>query len=274
MPVSDNLVHQITTSTGASTITLSAVSGKQSFNDAFGTGGTDVFWYFIAHQTLVEWEVGSGHLSASNTLVRDTIIDSSNAGSIVTFSAGTKDVASDIPYGKLQLLGKHAIWIPASAFVPQTTSPAGYEERELATNDIMTAVATFDTAADENIQFSILWPVSLGTATVTFKYVWTHGSTATNFGVSFWLQALGRSDDDAGDTAMGTAVTNNDTGGTTDDIYISPESAAVTISTLASGDMVFFRLFRDVSDAGDTLAVDARVLGVMIYVTVTLSVEP
>ena len=97
MAVSDNLVQATSTSTGTGNFTLATVDARQSFNTAFGTGGTDVFWYFITHQSADEWEVGTGSLSDATTLVRDTVIDSST-GSAISFSAGTKDVTSAIAY--------------------------------------------------------------------------------------------------------------------------------------------------------------------------------
>lgn len=97
MAKSDDLVHETSTTTGTGDFTLTNKNGRQSFNDAFGTGGTDLFYYYIANAGAAEWEFGTAHLSASSTLVRDTVIDSSNSGSLVNFSAGTKDVTSDFP---------------------------------------------------------------------------------------------------------------------------------------------------------------------------------
>ena len=97
MAAIDNLVHETSTSTGTGNLSLSNVDGKQSFNTAFGTGGTDVFYYFISHRTAAEWEVGTGHLSAATTIVRGTVLASSNSGSAVNFSAGTKDITNDFP---------------------------------------------------------------------------------------------------------------------------------------------------------------------------------
>lgn len=101
MPAPANLVHETTTGTGTGNLTVASESGKQSFNDAFGTGGTDTFDYFISHQSANEWEHGTGHLSDATTLVRDTVIDSSNADAAVNFSAGTKDVTNDVPADKI-----------------------------------------------------------------------------------------------------------------------------------------------------------------------------
>jgi len=103
MPVSNNLVETTSTSTGTGGFSLSNVTGRQNFAEAFptGTGGSNVFWYGIANRDVDEWEIGSGAYIASS-LRRQTILASSNSNNRVTFSAGTKDVTSDIPYS-LQL---------------------------------------------------------------------------------------------------------------------------------------------------------------------------
>ena len=95
-----NLVHQQSTTTGTSDFTLTAMNGKQSFNTAFGTGGSNVFYYFIMNQSAAEFEYGTGHLSSSTVLVRDTVIGGTNSTSLVNFSAGTKDVCCDIEASK------------------------------------------------------------------------------------------------------------------------------------------------------------------------------
>lgn len=98
MPAVADLVHETSTSTGTGSFTLAAVDGKQRFSTAFSTGSTtNVFYYFISNRNAAEWEAGTGHMAAATTLVRDTIIASSNANAAVDFTAGTKDVANDIP---------------------------------------------------------------------------------------------------------------------------------------------------------------------------------
>ena len=97
MPDPSDLVHELTTGTGTGNLTLAAESGKRTFAVAFSTGvTTDVFDYFISHRTEAEWEIGTGHMSDATTLVRDTVVSSSNSNSLVDFSAGNKDVANDI----------------------------------------------------------------------------------------------------------------------------------------------------------------------------------
>lgn len=82
-----------TTGTGDVTLSGSAPSGFQAFASRFAVG--DRFFYAIVGGA--EWEVGEGRLSASTTLVRERVLQSSNADALVSFSAGTKDVFCDIP---------------------------------------------------------------------------------------------------------------------------------------------------------------------------------
>ena len=98
-------VQETTTTTGTGTVTLAgAVSGYQS-SAAIGNGNST--YYTIAGQTGTEWAVGIGtYTSAGTTLSRTTVLSSSNSGSLVSFSAGTKNVfvtypaAVSVPEGK------------------------------------------------------------------------------------------------------------------------------------------------------------------------------
>ncbi len=88
-------VKDTTTTTGTGNVTLSGTSptGYQTFNAAYDTSGM-YFCYAIVGGS--EWEVGYGYLSGSTTLVRDQVTASSNAGALVSFSSGTKDVFSPL----------------------------------------------------------------------------------------------------------------------------------------------------------------------------------
>jgi hypothetical protein len=89
-------VKETSTTTGTGTLTLAgAVTGFQAFS-AIGNGNST--FYVIAHQSAAEWEVGIGTYTASGTtLSRDSVLSSSNAGSAVDLSAGTKDVFCSHP---------------------------------------------------------------------------------------------------------------------------------------------------------------------------------
>lgn len=78
------------TSTGNFTVSGTAPTGFRTLSAVLSVG--DTFYYAIQSQGLNEWEVGLGTYSSANVFARTTILSSSNAGSAVSFSAGTKDV--------------------------------------------------------------------------------------------------------------------------------------------------------------------------------------
>lgn len=82
-------VQETTTTTSTGTYTLAgAVTGYQSFS-VIGNGNKT--YYTVTDGT--NWEVGIGtYTSSGTTLSRDSILESSNAGSAVNWGAGTKNV--------------------------------------------------------------------------------------------------------------------------------------------------------------------------------------
>jgi hypothetical protein len=87
-------VQETSTTTGTGTFTLAgAVTGFQSFS-VIGDGNTT--YYAIVGGA--EFEVGLGTYTLSGTLLsRNTVLESSNSGSLVNFSAGTKNVFVTYP---------------------------------------------------------------------------------------------------------------------------------------------------------------------------------
>ena len=89
-------VKETTATTGTGAVTLAGASnGYQSFS-VVGNGNTT--YYCIAEQGGTAWEVGIGtYTSLGTSLSRDTVLGSSNAGGLVTFGAGTKEVFITYP---------------------------------------------------------------------------------------------------------------------------------------------------------------------------------
>jgi hypothetical protein len=170
--------------------------------------------------------------------------------------------------------GKETIFIPAAAMISRTTNGAAAGTAEMTTNKNMFKTLDFDTSTQEFAQFEVWFPKSWDLGTVTFQPQWSHASTTTNFGVVWGLAGVARSDDDAGDVAFGTAQTSTDTGGTTNDIYLGPESSAITIAgTPAAGDTVQFQINRTVADGSDTLGIDARLHGIRLFFTTSAATD-
>lgn len=88
---------QTTSTTGTGTLTLIAAStGFRSFNAAFGGSSVKVR-YILSASTSSVYEVGYGIYNGASpgTLTRDTVIASSNGGSLVSLASGTTDVFFD-----------------------------------------------------------------------------------------------------------------------------------------------------------------------------------
>ena len=90
-------VQELTTTIGTGTLTLTgAVDGFQTFSSVIGNGNTT---YYAISSNDTEFEVGIGTIGAG-TLARTTILASSNGGSVVDLSVGTKTVFCTQPAEK------------------------------------------------------------------------------------------------------------------------------------------------------------------------------
>lgn len=117
-------VLETTTTTGAGDITLAgAVTGFQRFDTATRIGATcecAILGVDGNGTPTGEWETGLYTYSATNTLQRTAVQDSSNSGAVVTFSAGTKQVmmtanARTVAQFAPSFLGTFAKWNAAKA---------------------------------------------------------------------------------------------------------------------------------------------------------------
>jgi hypothetical protein len=91
-------VLETSNTTGTGSLTLNgAVAGFVTFSAAIGN--TNTTYYTIELPTANQWEVGIGTVGAG-TLARTTVLASSNGGSLVNFSDGSKNVFCDYPADK------------------------------------------------------------------------------------------------------------------------------------------------------------------------------
>jgi hypothetical protein len=80
------------------------------------------------------------------------------------------------------------------------------------------------------------------------------------------MSALITSDSDPlGGTFTDLTVATADTLLTANDTHIAPESADMGLTDHIDGDLIQFKILRDVS--ADTLGVDAKLIGVMLHIT-------
>jgi hypothetical protein len=131
-------VKETTTTTGTGTITLAgAVSGFQGFA-AIGNGNST--YYVISDPAAGDWEVGIGTYTASGTtLSRTTVLSSSNAGSLVTFAAGVKDVFVSYPSSRAVYQNEAGTATVQNEFVTLNAGTANITSANITAGTVSTA---------------------------------------------------------------------------------------------------------------------------------------
>ena len=177
-----------------------------------------------------------------------------------TFITGTVVTAEWL--NTVKTTGRETLWLPAHSWIPNTTNGAELVTNETTTNDVMYKSLDFNTGTDESAQFSLVMPKNWDEGTLYFRPWWTAASGSGTVTWAFAGQAV--SNDDPIDGTWGTAVTVTDTLIAAGDVHDAGETAAMTIAgTPAENDVIYLKVYRDVS--ADTLGVDAKLLGVHVY---------
>ena len=160
---------------------------------------------------------------------------------------------------------KRGMYISAAALIPATTNGcASLAQGETGTNKVNYKSLDFDAATEEYawllaFQAPDYWDLS----TITIRFHWT---AASGSGDVIWgAAAVALSNDDALDTALGTAVTVTDTLLAAGDVHVTADTGAITVGgTPAKGDLLFLRVHRKAADVGDTIAADAKLIGITV----------
>ena len=161
------------------------------------------------------------------------------------------------------------IFLSSAGMWPSGTAGCGaVTKAEYTTNKVNMYYLPFDKDTDEYAECTFVAPSDYNGGTITMAFFWTHPATTTKFDVVWAGQGRAYANSDAIDQAMGTAVTVTDTGGTTNDVFITSATSAITLAgSPAAGQLIQIRVYRDADAVGDTMAVDAQLLGVMLTFT-------
>jgi len=152
---------------------------------------------------------------------------------------------------------------------PRTTNGAATATVQTGTNAITYDVFDFDAVTSEGVCFQIAMPDAWDRGTIKARFYWT---AASGSGTVIWaIKGGSLSDGDVLDTAYGTSQSVTDTLLATANLHVTTATPAITIAgSPVLQDWVYFEIRRDIAD---TLAVDARLIGVKIQY-LELTTEP
>jgi hypothetical protein len=162
-------VRETTTITGTGDVTLNgAVAGYRAFNSAGVMVNGDTTWYVIVLPGASGglWEEGIGTWVTGNKLQRNTVIDgSSGPGTLVSFTAGTKDVFMGLPASKGNVMNNT---FPSGTLqlFQQTNAPL-YWTKQVSHNDKALRVVSGTASSGGSGAFSSNFNNALSTANTT-----------------------------------------------------------------------------------------------------------
>ena len=271
-------VQETSATTGTGTLTLAgAVAGYQSFA-VIGNGNTT---YYTITSPTGAWEVGIGtYTSAGTTLSRTTVLSSSNAGSLVSFT-GTLNVFVTYPAGKsvnedeAGVVTGYPITVLDNAFTLQDnldpTKQANFQLGSITTattraytlpnvDTVLAGLAASQTFSNTNV-FSN-GTNTFGSATGTGTNGFSSGATTTGNTKTVNIGTGGLAGSTTAITIGGTAGTSTttmngqtDIGGTTTSVnFARIVGAATTVAPIISAQG---------SDANVNLSIRAKAAGVV-----------
>lgn len=224
-------VKETTTTTGTGTVTLAgAVTGFQSFS---AIGDANTTYYTIAGQTTSEWEVGIGtYTSSGTTLSRTIVLSSSNSGSLVNFSAGTKDVFVTYPSSRSIYADGTTLTATNNAILPVASGGTGVTTSTGTGSNVLSDSPTLVTPA-------LGTPSALvGTNITGTAAGLTAGNVTTNANLTGAVTSVGNA------TSLGSFSSANLAGALTDEtgsgaavFATSPTFVTPVLGTPTSGDL-------------------------------------
>jgi hypothetical protein len=215
--------------------------------------------------SLISDTDSTDNLGSSSIAWASLFVDNVEFGAATTDTLNCASGECTIEGDKLKQAGKQTIWVPAAAMTPRVTAGCVPASREV--NSITIKTCDFPDAADSGALFSVGLPKSWNAGTLTFQYAWT-ASAATATETTAMEMSCGSFANDAAinSTGLGTAVEVQDAVLAANDVHISAESSAITVSNAADDTVTWCLILRDTSE--DTHNDDdIELLGVRVFYT-------
>lgn len=160
--------------------------------------------------------------------------------------------------------GKHTLWLPAAAFTNAAQSAA----LVTLTGGGVVPCTVHNPSSTDWFYTCIGMPKSWNEGTISMQVYWAQN--AAGAGSTVWRMEAGCWGDSDNVTNAYDPVAVVDAGGTVGDLFISAETSPLTISstTPTENDMLRITFGRLATDASDTLAVDAYLIGIKLFITI------
>lgn len=225
---------------------------------------------------ILDLNVTSGKIADSAITVAKMAPNNVNTAQLIDGAViNAKILDGTIAQAKLAFtpltLGNSTVWVPARAISPSPLNGASSTVVSFASDTKPSyPVITFSTSVKQYAEFAVFMPKSYNLGSIIARFVWAHPTTSVNFGVRWEISKLHTSNADNINTALGSIFAITDTGGALDTMYMAD---AITMSGggPASLDVCFFKVARDVTHAGDLMAVPAYLIGVALEYTLDKS---
>ncbi len=215
--------------------------------------------FVVLNRTTEDMQVEVSGQSEPAVLVPagETRVLTSGGSNVRPASVSTGDVAAPV---------ERFIYVPVEERVTPTATGGSAALATVATAADQPDVSSldFNQTTAEHAQLREVFSDADLLGNISFQFLWSHAG-ATTFGVAWLVKAVSVSNDGTLAVNFEAARKVIDTGGTTDDHYLSARTGFVKILTPADLDLTIFDIFRDPVDGADDLDVDARLQGVLIH---------
>ena len=200
--------------------------------------------------------LGRGSLSGSGT------VEEISVGNGLSISGGLLNITGNFITGGSQSVQE--IYIDAGAMLTGI-SGASPSSVSVSNSGIAYDCFNFDASTSGYAQFKLKLPdYNLGNLKARFDWTTSGASGAVVWGI----QGVAIGDGDSLSTAWGSPQEIADSFVTGTGVHVTSSTPEITLAgSPQANDLLFFRVYRDTFDAGDTLAVNASLLGLKLQYT-------
>ena len=252
-------IKETTTTTGTGTVSLSGTAPVGFLTFVTSVTSLATVRYFIESTDLTEWEVGEGVFTdgTPDTLSRVTVFASSNAGSLVNFSAGTKTASLSLTAQDIPLVLTKTISLPINPVAGATLAESfgTYFNLAQSSNNRLTIpfVIPGDWKEDTDLTLKIKYSLSASAGANNVRWTDIVGVATEN-------ETVANSATNVINTVEHT-VSPDDTDIHIEDVTIDGTDANIVANALAQ-----YMILRR-NHAGDTSSADLRVYGIYLEYT-------